>query len=249
VVNLVHGLGEHSGRYAHVAKVLNNAGYHLASFDLRGHGLSEGKRGHANGFDQLYDDIDAFITEINHKFTFRQAPFLYGHSLGGSLVINFAMNRNPNFSGVIATAPALATAFKPPKIQQLMAKVLANVVPAVTVSNSLAVNHLSHDQAIVNAYQNDALVHDKISVKLATELFEKGQNALAKAGNWQLPLLLMHGTDDRITSHQASQAFKDKANGKVELILWEDFYHEIHNDFGQEEVLQKMVDWMDKIQS
>jgi len=249
VVNFVHGLGEHSGRYAHVAKVLNNAGYHFAAFDLRGHGLSEGKRGHASGFDQLYDDIDAFITEINHKFTFRQAPFLYGHSMGGSLVINFSLNRNPSLSGVIATAPSLATAFKPPKFQQFMAKVLANIVPVMTVSNSLAANHLSHDQAIVSAYQNDVLVHDKISVKLATELLEKGQDALSKAGNWQLPLLLMHGTDDRITSHHASQAFKERADGNVELILWEDFYHEIHNDFGQEEVLQKLVDWMDNIQS
>lgn len=249
IVNLIHGLGEHSGRYAHVAEALNGAGYHLAAFDLRGHGLSEGKRGHAPGYDQIYDDIQSFLKQTQQRFGFGKRPFLYGHSLGGSLVINFALKRDPELSGVIATAPALATAFKPPKIQLFMAKGLAKILPAMTISNDLKAEYLSRNLAVVKAYQNDILVHDHISVKLATELFERGEEALAHAQDWQLPLLLMHGTADRITSHQSSKIFAQNSDGMVKFLLWEDFYHELHNDIGQENVLKEIITWLDQIEN
>lgn len=153
VINLVHGLGEHSGRYAHVAKALNDAGYHLVAFDLRGHGLSEGKRGHASGFVQLFDDIQSFLQVSDRKFGLEEAPFLYGHSLGGSLVINYCLQRDPHLRGVISTAPALSLASEPSKIKLLMAKGIAKFIPALTMSNDLEANFLSHDQAIVKAYQ------------------------------------------------------------------------------------------------
>ena len=247
VINLVHGLGEHLHRYAHVAKAFNAAGYHLVAFDLRGHGLSEGKRGHAPGFIQLFDDIQTFLQESERKFGLEEAPFLYGHSLGGSLVINYCLQRDPHLSGVIATAPALSLVSEPSKIKLLLAKGLAKLLPALTISNDLETNFLSHDQAIVKAYQDDALVHDKISFKLALDLYEWGKTALDNAQNWKIPLLLMHGTADQITAHQSSKAFSQRSNSKVELVLWESFYHEVHNDLGKEKVINKMIDWCDLI--
>ena len=247
VINLVHGLGEHSGRYSHVAEAFNAAGYHFVAFDLRGHGLSAGKKGKANGFEQLFEDIQAFLQKSNLTFGVQTYPFLYGHSLGGSLVINYNLHHHPKLSGIISTSPALAIADEPNKLKLLMVEGLSKLFPSLIIRNGLETHFLSHDQAIVKAYQDDALVHDKISVKLALDLYQWGKKALNDVQNWNTPLLLMHGTADRITDHTSSKTFS-KSHPKTELILWENFYHEIHNELGWEKVINKMIAWCDQIQ-
>ena len=246
IVHLVNGLGEHSGRYAHVAETLNEAGYHFTGFDLRGHGLSEGKRGYTPDFEHLLDDIQISITETASRFDQPFPIFLYGHSLGANLVLNYALRRKHDLAGVIATAPSLRLAFKPSKVKLLMGKLMAKIMPSFTMSNALEIEALSRDKAVVKAYRDDVYVHDRISARLAIDLLESGQYALDHARDWKLPLLLMHGTADRITSHQASQEFADKTSTKVDLVLWDDYYHEIHNDFGSDDVLAKMITWLNK---
>ena len=248
VINLVHGLGEHSGRYEHIAKAFNTAGYHLVSFDLRGHGLSEGKRGHSNGFTQLFDDIQTFLDDSNKRFGFDLDPFLYGHSLGASLVINFGLIRDANLSGVIASAPSLKLAYQPSKVKLFFMDLFSKLIPSLTMSNDLKPDHLSHDKAIVKAYQDDVLVHDQISAKLAAELFQYGDYALSHARDCKFPLLLMHGSADKIASYDSSKIFAERSNGNVECIIWENFYHEIHNELGKEKVINKMIAWCDQIQ-
>ena len=245
VVNLVHGLGEHSGRYADVAKMMNQAGYHFAGFDLRGHGLSEGKRGHSPGFDYLLDDVSIFLDQSRLIIGDPCPQFLYGHSLGGCIVINYGLRRSPTLAGVIATAPPLRLSFAPPKIKLSFGKIMSALFPSLVMRNELEQEALSRDKAIVKAYQDDVLVHDRISARLAIDLIEGGQYGLDHAGDWGIPLLLMHGTGDRISASDASEEFAQKAGEKVFLELWEDYYHEIHNDLGQEKVLQKMIDWLD----
>ena len=246
IVNLVHGVGEHSGRYAHVAETLTKAGYHLAAFDLRGHGLSEGKRGHAPSFDQLLDDVTVFLQESQTRLGADLPVFLYGHSLGGLIVIDYGLRRSSSLSGIISTGPALALAFEPPKFKLFIGKAMANLAPSFTMNNALDVNALSRDAAIVKAYQDDALVHDRISAKLVMDMFDAGKYDLEHAAEWQIPLLLMHGTEDHISSAAASRQFKTSADGKVDLVLWESYFHEIHNDIGKEPVLETMVNWLDE---
>ena len=246
IVHLVNGLGEHSGRYAHVAETLNDAGYHFTGFDLRGHGLSEGKRGYTPDFEHLLDDIQISLTEIVSRLDRPLPIFLYGHSLGANLVLNYALRRKPDLAGVIATAPSLRLAFKPSKIKLFIGQLMAKIMPSFTMSNSLEIDALSRDKAVVNAYRDDVYVHDRISARLAIDLLESGEYVLNHAKKWELPLLLMHGTADRITSHQASQEFAEKTSEKVDLVFWEDYYHEIHNDFGSDAVLAKMITWLDK---
>lgn len=245
IVHLVNGLGEHSGRYAHVAETLNDAGYHFTGFDLRGHGLSEGKRGYTPDFEHLLDDIQISLTEIPSKIDRPLPVFLYGHSLGANLVLNYALRRKHDLAGVIATAPSLRLAFKPSRIKLLIGKIMAKIMPSFTMSNALEIEALSRDKAVVNAYRDDVYVHDRISARLAIDLLESGQYAMDHAQDWKIPLLLMHGTADRITSHQASQEFAEKTSSKVDLIYWDDYYHEIHNDFGSDAVLAKMIAWLD----
>ena len=246
VVILVHGIGEHSGRYAHIGKALNESGYHLAAFDLRGHGLSDGKRGFSPSLNHLMDDIDLFLHESQDKLGQDLPVFLYGHSLGANLVLNFALRRKPKVSGVIATGTSFALAFQPPKFKLLLGKFLANVWPSFTLSNELEQKALSRDQAIVKAYQDDVFVHDRISARLVMDIFESGQFALNHAEDWTLPLLLMHGAADRITLSKASEEFAKRSSPYTELVLYDDCYHEIHNDLNKEEVIKKMITWLDE---
>ncbi len=245
IVNLVHGLGEHSGRYAHVGEALVDAGYHLVGFDLRGHGLSEGKRGHTPDLNHMMDDIEIFLKESSYRFGDDIPAFLYGHSLGGLLVLNYGLRRQSNLAGIIATSSALKSTTPTPKAKVVLAKLMAKLLPSFTLSNGLETDALSRDAAVVKAYQDDVYVHDKLSASLGLIILESGKHLLDHADEWEVPLLLMHGTADRICSYNASQEFAESIGNNVELVLWEDYYHEIHNDIGKEKVLSKLIGWLD----
>ena len=243
MVYLIHGLGEHTGRYDHIGKVFSKKGFHMVGFDLRGHGLSEGPRGHTPGLTNLFDDISIFIEESQRYLGNSIPNFLYGHSLGGNLVINYGLHNNLELQGVIVTSPALQLSNPQPSWKITLAKLMADKLPHFKMKNGLETKALSRDAAIVAAYENDVYVHDKISARLGLVLLESGWQALEKAEHWNIPLLLMHGTADRITSHKASEAFTQKAGDCVTFISWEDYYHELHNDIGSDQVIEKMVDW------
>lgn len=245
VVHLIHGLGEHTGRYNHVAKALTNAGYHMAGFDLRGHGLSEGKRGHTPKFDYFLDDISLFREETAKLLGTSLPSFIYGHSLGGLIVINYGIRFPEGLAGAIATGPLLELSFAPPKLMWLVAQVMAKVMPTFTSNNALDVNALSRDTAVVKAYQDDVLVHDQITSRLVVDMLHRGGELLAQAEKWSIPLLLMHGTEDHITSCEASKTFAEKAGSMVTFVPWDGYYHEIHNDIGKELVIEKIISWLD----
>lgn len=244
VVCLVHGLGEHVGRYAHVGAAFAAAGYALLGFDLRGHGKSGGPRGHTPSYDALLDDMAAFIQQTKERFSGRPC-FIYGHSMGGNLVVNYALRRKPDLGGVIATDPFLKLAFAPPAIKVALGRFMNNIAPGFTQANGLETKALSRDPKVVEAYVNDPLVHDKISARLFVGLFDSGQYAFNRPSEFPLPMLLMHGTADRLTSAEASRQFGAAAPKYVTTRLWEGYFHEIHNEPEQVEVLKAMVSWLD----
>lgn len=246
VINLIHGLGEHSGRYAPVAEVLTAAGHHVIAFDLRGHGLSGGKRGHAMGFEQLAEDMDVFLQESKERYGEDLPTFLYGHSLGAAMVLYYGFNRPINLQGAVITSPPLATTTKTSEFKKSIARILAQIAPALTMNNDLPVDGLSRDKAICKAYQDDPYVHNKISARLGLDILNSGETFLAMAEKWQIPMLLMHGTADPIVDYRASEKFAQARPDLIDLVLWEGYYHETHNDIGKEKVLAKMVSWLDK---
>lgn len=148
VLCLVHGLGEHSGRYAHVAEIVTSSGYSMLAFDLRGHGMSHGKPGHAVSYDILMDDIGILIDEASRRFPGHPC-FLYGHSMGGNLVLNYALRRKPYLTGVIATSPWLRLATAPPSAAVMLAKLLDIIYPSFTQSNRLQPSDLCHESGTV----------------------------------------------------------------------------------------------------
>jgi alpha-beta hydrolase superfamily lysophospholipase len=242
VVCLVHGLGEHCGRYDHVAAALNEAGYTVLAYDQRGHGRSGGKRGVIPSYDALMDDIGLLLVQAEQRFP-GKPRFLYGHSLGGNEVLNYALRRRPDLAGVVSTSPGLRTAFKPPALQLAAGRLMNRLWPAFTMPNRLELAAISRDPVVVAAYQSDPLVHDRLSARLGIELLQSGEWAIAHAAEFPIPLLLVHGTADRITSHNASQEFANKAPNCT-LKLWDGLYHETHNEPEHQGVLFAIVAWL-----
>ncbi len=245
VVCLVHGLGEHSGRYGHVAAALNQAGYALLAPDLRGHGRSAGQRGDAASLEALLDDIDLLLAEAEKRFPGRP-QFLYGHSLGGILVLNYALRRKSRLSGVIATAPALLTALHRQPLKIALARVLGRLLPRMALPSGLEQAALSRDPEVVRAYREDPLVHDRSSLRLASALLWATRWTLGRCAEFELPLLLMHGSADRIAFPESSTEFARSVRYDCTLKIWEGLYHEVHNEPEKGQVLAFMVDWLNQ---
>jgi len=245
MVCLVHGLGEHVDRYEHVARALTDAGYVLLGYDLRGHGRSGGPRGHTPSYDQSLDDIQLFLTRCRGRYPGRK-QFLYGHSLGGNLVINYALQREDDLVGVIATGPLLRLGFEPPAFKVALGRAMNRIAPGFTQASGLEQAALSRDPAVVQDYAADPLVHGKISARQFVSMYESGLRALENAAGFPLPLLLMVGSADRLVSPAACQEFAERADGKVTFKMWDGWYHEIHNEPENEQVLATMTGWMDK---
>jgi alpha-beta hydrolase superfamily lysophospholipase len=147
---------------------------------------------------------------------------------------------------VIATGPLLRLAFQPPAAQVTLARMMNGIFPGFTQKSGLELTALSRDQAVVDAYIRDSLVHDKISARLFVELFDSGEWALNHAAEFTLPLLLMHGSADRLTSASASREFARNGGSNISLRIWDGWYHEIHNEADQVEVFKVMLDWLNE---
>jgi alpha-beta hydrolase superfamily lysophospholipase len=246
VVCLVHGLGEHCGRYDHVAKAFNRAGHAFLAFDLRGHGRSEGKRGHAPSYTALMNDIALLLKETTSRYPNRPC-FLYGHSLGGNLVIHYVLRNRPKLAGTIATAPLFHPASRPPTWRMAILQTMYGLWPNLTLSSGLEDMALSRDINVVRIYRNDPLVHDRISVRLAIDMLRMGKWNMDHAAELPCPLLLMHGDADQITSVKATREFTEQANTECTLKIWNSFFHELHNELEKEHVLSYVLQWMDNL--
>jgi acylglycerol lipase len=243
VVCLVHGLGEHSCRYAHVGKALADASFALVAFDLRGHGKSGGRRGHFPSLDAVMGDIHQHIQQASEKFP-GLPVFLYGHSLGGLLVLTYPTYHKHSLSGVIATGAGLRSPVLEQKAKVTLSKVLGGLLPTVTIPTGLETEGISRDPEVVLAYKKDPLVHDIATLSAARAGMKAVDHVFAQASEFHTPLLLMHGTADRVTYAHGSQEFAALVPGKTEMKLWDGLYHEIHNEPEQNDVFAFMIDWI-----
>ncbi len=247
LVCLIHGLGEHSGRYAHLGAFLNQNQYSLISFDLRGHGRSEGPRGHTPDFEFLMGDMDRFLDQA--RTLHPELPvFLYGHSLGGILVLNYVLRRRPALAGVIVTGTGLRTALEKQKAKVLLAKVLGALLPGMTLPSGLDPEAISRDPAVVQAYINDPLVHDRLSLGMGRQLLQAIGYAFQHAHEFpHIPLLMMHGKEDVLGYASGTEEFASKVPQECTLKLWDGLTHEIHNEPEQGVVFDFLLDWMNQV--
>lgn len=244
VVILVHGLGEHIQRYSHWADLFLAERIAFTGVDLPGHGKTDGKRGNIRNFSVLHEMLDVMINEC--KKTFPGIPvFLYGHSLGGLIVLDYLLKRKPSIKGAIVTSPPIRLAFEPDKRKQQLAAVMKLIFPGLVQSSGLEVNFLSHDERVVANYKNDPLVHDKISVSLFNIMMKGSKDVLSFAEELNLPLLLVHGAEDKISSPVGSMDFAKKTR-MAELKIWDGGYHELHNEPFKNEVFTYIKNWIAK---
>jgi alpha-beta hydrolase superfamily lysophospholipase len=248
VVGLVHGLGEHSGRYAHVGAAYTKAGYALTSFDLRGHGRSGGSRGHFPSLDAVMRDIRQFFAQIGQRYP-GKPQFLYGHSLGGLLALAYSLRFREGLKGAIVTGPGLRSALQEQKAKLAMVNMLGPLLPTLTVPCGLETAAISRDPQVVEKYRQDPYVHDKTSLGLGKSGLEAIAYCFAHAAEYPIPLLLMHGAADTITYPSGSEAFADLAktsNRDITVKLWSGLYHEIHNEPEQAEVFKTGIEWLSR---
>jgi alpha-beta hydrolase superfamily lysophospholipase len=244
VIILVHGLGEHISRYLPWAELFKKEGIGFLGVDLPGHGLSQGRHGNIKSYSLTDEMIDILINSCRQTFT--GCPvYIYGHSLGGGIVLDYLLRKKPRIKGAIVTSPWLRLSFEPPKSKVFIASVMKYLVPGLVQPSGLNVDHISHDKDVVERYKNDPLVHGKISVSLFNSAMNAGAYALAHASELTVSTLLMHGSDDMITSPRGSIEFAEKS-GKVELKVWEGGYHELHNEPFRLEVFRYIMNWINR---
>lgn len=243
VVILVHGIGEHIGRYDHWIKKFNGRGFAFVGLDLPGHGKSDGKRGHIRSYSVTDEMLDTLIRE--YRKTFPGLPmFLYGHSLGGGIVLDYLIRRDPPVKGAVVTSPYLRLAFEPPKFKLILASVMENIFPSLVQSSGLVIEHISRDPGVVADYKSDPLIHGKISVSLFNSATSAATHSLTHAENLRIPLLLLHGSDDKLTLPDGSREFASKCTHATLKIL-EGGYHELHNEPFKDEVFSVIAEWIE----
>ncbi|MEB3101727.1 alpha/beta hydrolase [Ferviditalea candida] len=242
-IGIVHGMGEHSGRYRHVAEMLIAEGYAVLVYDQPGHGRTEGLRGHAESYEVLLDQVGLLLDELDRRYP-KLPRFLYAHSMGGNVALNYLLRRKPKLNGAVVTGPWLKLAFTPPPVQVFMGRIMNRIYPKFTNKRPLVAEHLTSDPEMAKLYVEDPLGHGSISVRFFFDVDRAGLWALEHAGELSVDLLLMHGSDDQVTSILASKQFAERAGSLCTFMEWPGYRHELHNELGREEVFAAMRQWL-----
>lgn len=241
-VVLVHGYAEHMGRYPHVIEALNGAGYDCHALDLRGHGQSEGVRGHVLRFQDYLDDLDLFVEELPKDPLPR---FLVGHSLGGLLSLRYVLDRPDAFRAVAVSSPYLHLATDVNFLQEAMATAASHLAPTLLTKSPIEAKALSHDPAMVQAYIDDPLVFKTLNARWFFQTREAQEEVLKRAGEIRLPVLMMIGSADPIAEPERSrQVFKLLGSPDKTLKVYDGFLHEVFNEVGRERVIRDLAEWL-----
>lgn len=244
VVAVVHGFGEHGGRYAHVGRHMAARSVAAYALDLRGHGRSAGRRGHVGSWEQYREDVRRFLLELRTREP-GTPLFLLGHSMGGLVALDVALHHPEGLRGLVAASPILG----PPGVSRVLrgvGRVASRAWPMLTLDTRLDPAVLSRDPAVLDALRNDPLAHRRASARLSTEIASAVRRTVSGAHQLRVPLLLLHGTADRLTSPEATHAFHEQvASVDKQLLLYEGGHHELFNDIDRERVLGDVSAWID----
>lgn len=243
-VGILHGMGEHIGRYEHLAQMLAGEGYAVCGFDQHGHGQTPGRRGHVAHYEMLLEGPEQMIREARTRYP-GVPVFLYGHSMGGNVTMNYLLRRQPDIAGAIVTGPWLKLAFDVPQAEVIFGRVLEQFYPKYSRHRPLAAERLTSDPEMIQQIVADKFGHGHITAKFFFSVRRAGIWALQHADRLSVPLLLMHGGDDKITSIAASQQFAKRAGALCQFVEWPGFRHEIHNEAGRFDVFRQVREWLD----
>ncbi len=245
VVIVVHGLGEHAGRYELVARQLNEWGFAVRGYDQCGHGESGGPRGGIPTDTRLLDDLADIVDSTRLRMSRKTPLILLGHSMGGLVVGRFVSLAIRPVDALIMSSPALDPGLS--SFQKLLVSVLPRIAPNLRVGNGVKPQFISHDPAVVAAYRADPLVHDRISARLARFIAQASVQTVEAAGKWTVPTLLMYAGADHLLNPQGSRTFAANApKSVVTAVCFDDLYHEIFNEQDAAPVIATLKAWLDQ---
>ena len=244
VVLLVHGLGEHVGRYDHVARQLNDWGFAVRGYDQYGHGESGGLRGGLTTDHRLLDDLADVVDRTRARMQANTPLILLGHSMGGLVAGRFVALAIRPVDALVMSSPALDPGLN--AVQKILLAVLPRIAPNLRVGNGLDASLISHDPATVAAYRADKLVHDRVSGRLARFIAEGGPATVALASTWKVPTLLLYAGADKLVNPAGSHAFAAAApKSVVSSRCFESLFHEIFNELKPTPVFAELKKWLD----
>ena len=246
VIMIVHGIGEHGGRYSALAEDLVNAGFAVGVPDHRGHGLSEGKRAQVDKFDDFSDDLGKYKEILRERYPAPLPFFIVAHSMGGLIALRYVTRDQPDANGLILSGAAAA---KPDDISDItiaIGQVLAKVLPDVGVAG-LQLDKISHDPAVLEAYLNDPLVTSgKVRARMGSELLSGMDTVEKDLPTLTMPILVTHGGDDVITPPHGSEMIYEKVGSKDKTLkIYDGLYHEVYNEPERDEVIGNVITWID----
>ena len=245
VVIVVHGLGEHAGRYDHVARQLNTWGFAVRGYDQCGHGESNGAPGSLPSDTRLLDDLADIVDSTRARMPKGLPLIVLGHSMGGLVAGRFVSLGLRKVDGLVMSSPALDAGMN--AFQKFLVSFLPKIAPDLRVGNGVKPQFISHDPAVVAAYKADPLVHDRISARLARFIAEAGPKTLEAAAQWTVPTLLLYAGDDRLINPDGSRAFAARApKNVVTTQCFDGLYHEIFNELDAKPVFAALKQWLDQ---
>ena len=242
---VVHGLGEHAGRYERLAKGMSQHGMGTYALDLRGHGKSPGARGHVDSWSQWTDDVAAFVSHIESVAGVEVVPV--GHSFGGVALLSTVLARKlPKTRRFVVSSPALKLKMAVAGWKLTFGPIASKIFPRLALANEVDPKTVSRIPEVVEAYRNDPLVHNKISTRLGAEWQEATRDILSRAGEIKTPFLILAGTADALIDPAGSRELHEQAKSTSELRMLEGRFHEPFNDIGSDEVFRLIADWLKK---
>jgi alpha-beta hydrolase superfamily lysophospholipase len=244
---IAHGLGEHSGRYMNVVQRLLPLGIAIRILDHRGHGQSDGIRGHVMAFDEYVSDLRVLVESARKDLPKGRKLLLLGHSMGGLIALKFAMKQPEMIDGLIVSSPGLGMKVAIPAVKGILGKLMSSLWPGLTLGNELDPTKISHDELVIKAYQADPLVHDRVSARWFTEFLASMEWVQSKASELKVPFLMQIAGDDQLVNAEASKSFFAKLTlADKTLKVYDGLYHEIYNETEKERaiVLGDLQNWL-----
>jgi len=244
IINLVHNHGEHSGIYKDFAKSLTDNNYCVVSLDLRGHGRSDGKRGYASSYRKLIKDVQTLIDRSESLFP-GYPKILLGTGLGGNIGIYYLSTYITNISGLIVISPWLVLEHRFSKSKLFAGNILRHIHPGFMLETGFTAEDRRRGEEAIKKYRSDPFIHCKMSIRLFYEIMFAGQRSSRSIYKINMPVLVMHGTGDKIASYKASKNFVLNASKKTVFKEWNEYSHDILVDEGSDEASRYMIEWLD----
>lgn len=245
ILVIIHGLGGHSGLFNNIIDHLVAENYGVFAYDLRGHGRSQGQRGYIKNWAEFRGDLQAFLSLIRQQYS-HCSCFLWGHSLGGIIVLDYVMRYPEQVQGAIIVAAPLGEVGVSP-IKVLIGKILSRFWPSFTLDTGIELEAGSRDAKVLDAYLNDPLRHTQATARLANEFFLTVAWIKSHIYQLKIPLLFLQGGADRISFADGVRLFFEQVSWQdKQLIIYPQAYHELHNDLNYLEVIKDLIFWLDK---